>query len=170
MNKKISQLLSDTSFKYRDGSFKGAQHKANAVQSSQSGRCCCIGEAGGSVLCTQISLQQREAQGVKSDSKLCTTLQILETDLPLFHPDSPIEHQRGALCPGSKPQPVMTGWQCWQESAEPTTPPGLWAQSSSSQHWGSSQCTEQALGCWLILHRLCPPTSAPPLAKLHTQI
>lgn len=24
---------------------------------------------------------------------------------------------------------VMRGWQCWQGSAEPTTPPGLWAQS-----------------------------------------
>lgn len=58
--------------------------------------------------------------------------QILETDSPPLHHcvmPSPMEHQCGASCPGSKPHPVMTGWQCWQGSAEPTTPPGLWAQS-----------------------------------------
>lgn len=47
---------------------------------------------------------------------------ILETD-------SPPVHLRDASCPGSKPHPVMTGWQCWQGSAEPTTPPSLWEQS-----------------------------------------
>lgn len=97
-----------------------------------SAQCCRIG--GSFVLCAQISLQQREAQGVRSDSKLRTTLlpcRSWRRTLLLSTPamPSPTKHQRSASCPGSEPQPVMTGWQCWQGSAEPTTPPGLWAQS-----------------------------------------
>lgn len=130
---------------------------------------------GGFVSCTQFSLQQREAQGVKSDSKLCTTPShrrswrltgLLSTPVMA----SLMEHQHRASCPGSKPHTVMTGWRCWQGSAEPTTPPGLWAQSSSSQHWGSSQCTERAPGCQLIPQRPRPPASAPPPSMLQTQI
>lgn len=90
-------------------------------------QCCCI--RGGFVLCIQFPLQ-----GVKSDSKLRTALlhhRSWRWTLLLSAPVmlSPVEHQRSTSCPGSKPQPVMTGWQCWQGSAEPTTPPGLWAQS-----------------------------------------
>lgn len=100
--------------------------------SSLSGRCCCIRLF---VLCTQFSLQQREAQGIKSESKLRTTLlhrrSWMETHSPPLRPRDAltVEHRRGASCPGSKPHPVMTGWRCWRGSAEPTIPPGLWAQS-----------------------------------------
>lgn len=122
-----------------------------------------------------LSLQQREAQGIESDSKLHATFSHRKSRRlasPPLHPYDAltVEHQRGASCLGSKPHPVMTGWQCWQGSAGPTTPPDLWAQSSSSQHRESSQCTEWAPGCQMTPHCPCPPASSPPPAMLHTQI
>lgn len=88
--------------------------------------------SGGFVLCNQFSLQQREAHGGKSDSKLRTNISYCRSWrrilLTLMMPSS-TEHRRRASCPDSKPHQLMKGWQCWQGSAEPTTPPSLWAQS-----------------------------------------
>lgn len=122
--KKISTSIRFIIQVERDGSFAAARHQVSAE--NQSGRCRCIR------LCNQFSLQQREAHGVKSDSELSTTISYRRSWrrilLTLLMP-SPTAHRRGVSCPDSKPHKLMKGWQCWQGSAEPTTPPSLWAQS-----------------------------------------
>lgn len=75
------------------------------------------------VSCLPFSLRQREARGIISEyARSLGNAQFA----PLHLCDA---FANGTSCSGSKPHRVTTGWQCWQGSAEPTTPPGLWAQS-----------------------------------------
>lgn len=103
-----------------DGSFTTAQPLVSAV-TVQLGRCCIYS-----------SMTHRASNQIPNYARpFCTadTGDLLAS--PPLRPRDALttEHQRRASCPASKPQPVRTGWQCWQGSAEPTTPPGQWAQS-----------------------------------------
>jgi len=157
--RKKSQLLFDVSFKQRET----APWQRRRRRSSVSRAAVAVFSAAARGGISRIRTMTR-------DSLAQQTLETGSAPLSTLAMPSLSEHQHGASCPGSNPPPVMTGWRCWQGSAAPTTPPGLWARSSSSQHWGSSRCTEQAPGRQTALRRPRRPASAPPPATLHTQI